>query len=351
MPGGIIAPMELVLIENIEAWGALQPAWNQLMERSGTANPFLEYWYLRTWWEHLGGGEWPVAESRLAIAAGYEDGVLKAIAPFFISQKEGHPTALRFIGQIEVTDYLDFIAEEGALEEFLSALFDLIFEQDRFGVKKVSLANLRNGSPSLPVLARIAEEKGLSYEAQILQPAPVISLPRDWEDYLQSLSKKQRHEMRRKERNAEQNFDTRLVFAPKDADIEQEMREFLELMRNEVNKQQFLSEGTENFLIDLAHKANQRGKLLLCHLYLNGEKAAAYFTFLSDRKLLVYNTGWNPRFLKASPGWVLLGKLVRWAIENGLDEVDLMRGDEDYKYRFGAQDRHVVGVVIGPQKA
>ena len=165
------------------------------------------------------------------------------------------------------------------------------------------------------------------------------------------LVQKQRHEMRRKERNAEQNFDTRLVFAPKDADIEQEMREFLELMRNEVNKQQFLSEGTENFLIDLAHKANQRGKLLLCHLYLNGEKAAAYFTFLSDRKLLVYNTGWNPRFLKASPGWVLLGKLVRWAIENGLDEVDLMRGDEDYKYRFGAQDRHVVGVEIGPQKA
>ena len=351
MPGGIISRMELVLIDKPEAWADLETEWNQLMERSGTANPFLEYWYLRTWWEHLGGREWPETESRLAIVAGYEDGVLKAVAPFFISRKKDHPIALRFIGQIEVTDYLDFIAEKDVLEEFFSELFDFIPEHKQIDINRFSLANLRNDSPSLPVLARIAEEKGLSYEAQILQPAPVISLPRDWEDYLQSLSKKQRHEMRRKERNAEQNFDTRLVFAPKDADIEQEMREFLELMRNEANKQQFLSAGTENFLIELAHKANQQGKLLLCYLYLNGEKAAAYFNFLSDRKLLVYNTGWNPRFLKASPGWVLLGKLVRWAIENGLDEVDLMRGDEDYKYRFGAQDRHVVGVEIGPQKA
>ena len=160
MPGGIISRMELVLIDKPEAWADLETEWNQLMERSGTANPFLEYWYLRTWWEHLGGGEWPETESRLAIVAGYEDGVLKAVAPFFISRKKDHPIALRFIGQIEVTDYLDFIAEKGVLEEFLSALFDLIFEQDRFGVKKVSLANLRNDSPACPSSQGSRKRKG-----------------------------------------------------------------------------------------------------------------------------------------------------------------------------------------------
>ena len=41
----------------------------------------------------------------------------------------------------------------------------------------------------------------------------------------------------------------------------------------------------------------------------------------------------------------MLVKLIQWAIEQGLDEVDLMRGDEEYKYRFGGIDRHVVQVV------
>jgi CelD/BcsL family acetyltransferase involved in cellulose biosynthesis len=40
---------------------------------------------------------------------------------------------------------------------------------------------------------------------------------------------------------------------------------------------------------------------------------------------------------------VLLAKMITWAIEKGLTEVDMMRGDEVYKYRFGGIDRHVVG--------
>jgi len=39
---------------------------------------------------------------------------------------------------------------------------------------------------------------------------------------------------------------------------------------------------------------------------------------------------------------VLLAKVITWAIEHGLTEVDMMRGDEVYKYRFGGIDRHVV---------
>jgi CelD/BcsL family acetyltransferase involved in cellulose biosynthesis len=39
---------------------------------------------------------------------------------------------------------------------------------------------------------------------------------------------------------------------------------------------------------------------------------------------------------------VLLAKVIIWAIEHGLAEVDMMRGDEVYKYRFGGIDRHVV---------
>ena len=43
---------------------------------------------------------------------------------------------------------------------------------------------------------------------------------------------------------------------------------------------------------------------------------------------------------------MLLGYLLKWAIDQQRSEFDFMRGDEDYKYRFGAIDRRVVRALI-----
>ena len=51
-------------------------------------------------------------------------------------------------------------------------------------------------------------------------------------------------------------------------------------------------------------------------------------------------------FREHSPGWVLLGYVLQWATENGIEEFDFMRGDEEYKYRFGAVDRYVMRMQI-----
>jgi CelD/BcsL family acetyltransferase involved in cellulose biosynthesis len=37
--------------------------------------------------------------------------------------------------------------------------------------------------------------------------------------------------------------------------------------------------------------------------------------------------------------------LLKWANENRRQEFDFLRGDEDYKYRFGAVDRFVVRAI------
>ena len=43
---------------------------------------------------------------------------------------------------------------------------------------------------------------------------------------------------------------------------------------------------------------------------------------------------------------MLLGHLLRWANEQKRSEFDFMRGNEEYKYRFGAVDRQIERVVI-----
>ena len=51
-------------------------------------------------------------------------------------------------------------------------------------------------------------------------------------------------------------------------------------------------------------------------------------------------------FMELSPGWVLLGYLLQWANEHKRAEFDFMRGDEDYKYKFGGQNRHVMRAKV-----
>jgi CelD/BcsL family acetyltransferase involved in cellulose biosynthesis len=60
----------------------------------------------------------------------------------------------------------------------------------------------------------------------------------------------------------------------------------------------------------------------------------------------VYNSGLDFQFSELSLGWVLLGHLLEWAIENGRQCFDFMRGDEQYKYRFGAIDRQVMRAQV-----
>ena len=88
--------------------------------------------------------------------------------------------------------------------------------------------------------------------------------------------------------------------------------------------------------------AFDEGCLQLAFLEIGGEKAAGYLDLDYLNRIWVYNSELDRRFTEYSPGWVLLAYLLRWANENGRDEFDFMRGDEDYKYRFGAVDRYVV---------
>jgi CelD/BcsL family acetyltransferase involved in cellulose biosynthesis len=60
----------------------------------------------------------------------------------------------------------------------------------------------------------------------------------------------------------------------------------------------------------------------------------------------VYNSGIERRFLELSPGWVLLVHLLQWANENKRAEFDFMRGNEDYKYRFGGVDQLLVRAKV-----
>lgn len=324
----------------------LEEVWNGLLAQSITHVPFLRFEYLQNWWQTRGGGEWP-NDARLVIITAHEDDRLLGIAPLFHSQHDGK-SALLFLGSIEISDYLDFIVQPDDLPTFIEGLLTFLnTNPDIPQWKTLDLYNLLDSSPSLDQLQQSVTALGWSVTTAVTNHAPVINLPGDWEGYLASLDKKQRHELRRKIRRLEEaEVSSKWYLVENEETLDEDIDHFLSLMAQDPEKEAFLTEEMVNAMSRTIKSAFVQGYLQLSFLEIDGQKAASYLNFDYDHHLWIYNSGLNRDFYSYSPGWVLLGYLLRWANENGRTNFDFMRGDEDYKYRFGAKDRFVHRVTI-----
>jgi CelD/BcsL family acetyltransferase involved in cellulose biosynthesis len=80
---------------------------------------------------------------------------------------------------------------------------------------------------------------------------------------------------------------------------------------------------------------------------MEGRQAAALFNYDYNGRVWVYNSGFDPEaFSHLSAGVILTAKAIEKAIENGRTAFDFLRGDETYKYRFGAEDTTVHRIVL-----
>jgi CelD/BcsL family acetyltransferase involved in cellulose biosynthesis len=246
------------------------------------------------------------------------------------------------VGSIEISDYLDLVVTHEALQEFTRGLLDVLAGSAASRWRTLEWYNVPEASPALAALKAESERRGWSFALDIYRPTPYIKLTGDFESYLSGLQKKQRHEIRRKMRRLHESGRDVRWYVVEGQDLDQEMDALFALMAEDPKKAEFLSEPMRAQLRSSAHVAQRAGWLWLAFLEIDGQKAAASLNFDYGNRLWGYNSGVSALFLDASPGWVLLGHILQWASENGRSEFDFMRGDEDYKYRFGAVSRHVV---------
>jgi len=321
--------------------------WNALVQQSIADTPFSRHEYLSEWWKTLGGGEWKSAE--LVLVSATENDQLIGIAPLFIAEYDGQ-RALMLVGSIEISDYLDLIVREGDLPRFLSGLVDFLASSEvraesprPYEWSAIDWYNIPDTSPTRAALKIEFEKLGWMYHEEIYRPTPRIALNGSFEEYLARVEKKQRHEIRRKMRRAaESELNVRFTIVDQSADIGSEIQAFFHLMTQDPNKANFLTPLMREQMTVTVRNAFEQGYLWLAFLEISGVRVAASLNFDYRNKLWGYNSGVSREHMELSPGWVLLAHTIQWCCENGRYEFDFMRGDEDYKYRFGGVNRYVM---------
>jgi CelD/BcsL family acetyltransferase involved in cellulose biosynthesis len=165
----------------------------------------------------------------------------------------------------------------------------------------------------------------------------VLPLPSSYDDWLTSLGKKQRHEVRRKRRRFEAEFGT--------IEIQRHTGDAIEVFcimhrLSAGEKGQFMNDPMESLFTQLLTTAGASIHLLTC----DGVPRAAAFGFESDEGYFYYNSAYDPAAAMASPGVVLFSAMIETEIERGAVVFDFLKGDEPYKFRHGAEPRQLFAI-------
>jgi CelD/BcsL family acetyltransferase involved in cellulose biosynthesis len=339
--------VDWTLYQDESGFDVLKEEWNDLLARSRFNTIFLTWEWQTTWWQHLGRGRGP-----LYILAGRDAGRLVAIAPLYLSEDAGQ--VFQVVGCIEVSDYLDLIVEAGREEVVYADFLRWLQGPDAPHWDAVDLCNQPHASLSHTLLPQMAERTGYAVEVFQEDVCPVIALPQDgdadaWDAYLETLDKKERHEIRRKLRRLEREAPDAVVrFVGGGDDLPAAVDAFIALHRNSrADKHSFMTEQMQAYFRAIAEVLASKGWLQLSFLEIDGAAVAAYFCFDYENAILVYNSGYDPAGVpQLSPGWVLLARVIQRAIELGRARFDFLQGDEDYKHRFGGVDEPVHRTIL-----
>lgn len=205
------------------------------------------------------------------------------------------------------------------------------------GFRKFQLDYVREDSETF----RRFKDRGKVTNVEV---APFIDLPKTWEEYLVSLERKHRKELKRKIKRLEIE---KSFYECSESTVRSDFKEFVRLHRlSDPAKNQFMSESMKAFFWDIMTQPIVGWKSSLCFLKIEGKTVAGIMSFESDDEYWLYNSGYDPEFAYYSVGLLLKAHSIKKAIEAGKKKYDFLRGNERYKYELGAKDLQLYRIEI-----
>ena len=307
--------------------------WMQLVEADPAATFFHQPRYLKLYWEEFGD------EAELLLAFAEEDDGCAGVVAF-----ERTGSTLRFLGGTEVTDYMGPVALPGTEDRVAKELFESLAQLEWI---EADLRGLPEDSPWLDRLRDAAGEAGLRVETGEDSVAPFIELPPTWPEYLEGLPGKLRHEIRRKHRRLETDAASHALRLADEASIGRDLDRFVALHRaSEGPKGKFMEPGMEIFFRRLAEEFLPDGSFRLAFLQADRTDMAGAIGFAFAGRFYLYNSAFDREWRQLAPGMMLVAHLIEGAIGAGCRVFDMLKGDLEYKYRFGARPRAVKRLLI-----
>ena len=182
---------------------------------------------------------------------------------------------------------------------------------------------------------------------------PVVSAASgDWDEYLATLDKKDRHEIRRKLRRAAVVGDLSIDISVPTAEA---IDTFIQLHVLRFGERGLFPPGaggdrSRRFVHRLAEleRESADGGQLHVGLVRCGHHGLVWsmLAFDDGQTCYLYNAGMDPSAAEVSPGITGTAEYIRNRLAAGRRRFDFLRGDEAYKYEWGARDEVIERLLV-----
>lgn len=326
-PEAELATLRVEEVSTLSGLERLRAEWASLWQRAASATPFQSPEWLTAWASELCG------DAQLWVLAMRSGDRLVGLAPFVLHRPPGEDRRQVLLLGTGVSDYLDTLAEPG-LEGTVGAMVYNHLDERGDLWDHGDFQQLRPESPLLAV--DFGPTRAAPTEPQ--EPCPALHAGPDGWPVPPNFARKLAYERRRLER------ETRLRFVT--ADERDFDRSFDALLR--LHGARWHRRGQSGVLSDAAvarfHTHAARGLLargvLRLHLAYDGPRPiAALYGFLHRRRAYYYLGGFDPDYEKRGAGNQIVWHALLAAEAEGATTFDFLRGQEPYKYRWGAVDQ------------
>ncbi len=351
--------------------------WDALVARNPWATPFSEWAFHRAWWDAYGAN---AHEQTLVVVPSDAptDGRATpvAIVPLMhrhevepsdaltrTTMRHGTDTELTpvapdataiFLGASYHADYATILAAPTDVPEVSAAIAAYLASPAAGDWDAVDLRRLRCGDPFAEELAaalgalEIANGWTLNLEREDV--CPVVTLPDglDMDGFLSSLGKKERHEIRRKVRRAAAAGEIRLVDS---VDPLADLDAFIDLHQKRWGDAGLFpptvgGDQSRTLFRRMFELWGTAGPIRLAFLTVGGRRIATGIHFETSDGYLYFNAGVDPDARDLSPGVVMIHAYIERALADGRHRLDFLRGNEPYKYQWGAVDEPIQRVLL-----
>jgi hypothetical protein len=192
-------------------------------------------------------------------------------------------------------------------------------------------------------LARAVADCGLAEIPMPAPPCPVLALPSDPSKLHESVPRKTLRDLRQARTRAAATGAVLIEAIAEDDSLAAATDELFRL-----HQQRWRSRGecgvcsdprVQEFHRAAASALLKAGMLRLYRLSLDDAVLAVYYGFAAKGRSYAYLGGFDPLQPRLSPGMQVSAHAIEQAIAEGVTSFDFLRGEESYKYAWGAVDR------------
>ena len=158
-----------------------------------------------------------------------------------------------------------------------------------------------------------------------------LELPKSYESYINDLSKKNRHELKRKKRIFEERFGEKTLEKSKDSKI---FEQFVSLHKKSLGeKGEYMNQAVERFYSSLFEQENW----YIYFINNNDSMISSAFMYESETADYLFNSCRDHTLDEFNTGTYLNDQLLQNSINNKKQYFDFLKGEEKYKFNFGGK--------------